>query len=180
MAIYLISTNLLRESGLFDTNIQESDLKVALSLAQDNMLKKLLGNELFDKLINLIEEGTITEPENEPYLKFIRGVLRNVLIYYTYYKLLSIHNITITNTGVNIADREGVKPAPLSDIISLKSIIKDEFRSYENDLKYYLNINKDDFPEYFEPSEDSIKPIQTNRVKGVQNINKIMSERYNR
>jgi len=177
MATYLTSTNLLRENGLFDGNIQESDLKVALTLAQDTMLKDILGTDLYDKLISMVKDGTITDVGNEAYLALLRGPIRDVLTYYTYYNLLSIQAIKITNGGVSKPDREESQQATLEDIRALKSTIKGYFGSYEEDLKHYLLINKDEFPEYFAPSEDDIKPIRTNRVKGLLNINKIMEER---
>lgn len=128
--------------------------KSAMQFAEDTNLKSVLGDDLFDKIKELIKDGDIKELINVDY-KNILPYIRKALVYWTVY-----HGIK--ELGINYSDRGAFfqstsasgsnmiseKDLSDSDIEYQKQIVHERAIIYNNELVRYLNSNIEKLPEY--------------------------------
>ena len=65
--IYLISTQFLKENTPINDNVADYLLNAAIRDAQTINLQQVTGTKLYKKVLNLVENGTISDEINAKY-----------------------------------------------------------------------------------------------------------------
>lgn len=107
--------------------------------SQDIDLRNLLGEDLFDKVVEDI--SPLNYPELDAYIV-------PVLCYRTYARLIQHNRITITSNGVVNKTVDGSVQASNADVTAQVSAAKEAAVNYENRLIKYLNKNSANYPEW--------------------------------
>lgn len=97
--IYLLNQNDLPRLTSISGNMDIDALKPFIKMAQDSNLKSILGENLYNK----IENDFINDSLSGEYKKIYEEYVVDMLVYYSAYYLISLHNYKISNNGVLIA-----------------------------------------------------------------------------
>lgn len=100
--IYLLNQNDLPRLTSISGNMDIDALKPFIKMAQDSNLKSVLGENLYNK----IENDFINDSLSDDYKKIYDEYVVDMLVYYSAYYLISLHNYKVSNNGVLIASPE--------------------------------------------------------------------------
>lgn len=149
--IYLISEEILKSEGLIDDNLWGGYLKPAIQLAQDKGLQTLIGGVLYDKICELVEDGSIKDIENEKY----KELLDDYIIPYLCYQSLAECSIPITwkfknqgMVGYNDTSMDYINRPSMKDFQYIVQKYENDAVFYGNRLTDFLHANNGIYPEY--------------------------------
>jgi len=97
---FLISEAVVREYTGVDNNVDTALLKNGIREAQDIELQRIIGTLLYDKIISLVSNGTITDSENSNYKTLVDEYIQNFLIYASYFYILDDIYLRARNNGL--------------------------------------------------------------------------------
>lgn len=148
---YLIDTQTLKDNSPILQNVDDKFLSQGIRLAQDLYIRKKLGTKLFDKIVDLVGNGTInnTQYYSELYYKYILLCLIASSVYYSINDLYMRFN----NKTISIATGPNEQAIDLDTIKYFLSYYKGIAENYANDLTKYLIQESSNFPEYTDNTE---------------------------
>ncbi len=164
--VFLISEETLKSNGVINNNVDSMYILPAIEFAQDAGLQPLIGTKLYNKLMDLVENGSIV---NEPDYKFL---LDEYITPYLVNKVTADIQIPLNyklrNQGVvqNSADN-----TILPTMKDLQYVIQNyEYKAifYGNRLSDYLFVNTTKFPEYY--TVDTLADMHSNKNAYKTNI----------
>lgn len=135
-------------------NIDTDKLTPFIKIAQDIHIQGLLGTKLYDKILNGIEDGTISTAYEDFTIKYVKPVL----IHYAVADLLAFHAYSVDNGGIfkHSSDTgEVVTKDEVDKIVKKQRDIGDHYRSF---LVRHLQLHPENFPEYTDYQEEGIYP----------------------
>lgn len=135
----LISPSDIRTYRTLSINIPDERIEPFILEAQNFDLRKVTGQDLFDKLVEDIS------PVNYPELKQ-RYV--GFLAYRAYWRLLTHNQITVTAAGVVYKTNEFSQQVPVAELSAIKNSVLDGSKIYEQDFIDYMNDNASSYPEW--------------------------------
>jgi len=151
---FLVSETKIREFTDVDNNLDTALIKNGIREAQDIELQRMTGTLLYNKLINLIDAGTITDPANVNYKSLLDNYIQNFLIYASYYYILDSIYLRSRNNGLitpNGGENSDVASKQLYDMKRQSTKNKMEF--YAEKLRDYLIEEEALFPELTESNK---------------------------
>jgi len=146
--VFLLSEAVIRQYSGIDNNVDTALIKNGIREAQDIELQRLLGTLLYDKLITLIDNGTIDDAANSNYKTLLDEYVQNFLIYAAYFYILddiylrSRNNGLITPTG---GDNSEVADLTLYNM--KRGSVKNKMEFYAQKLRDYLIEEEALYPE---------------------------------
>ena len=144
--VFLIKISDIKRYSFIDENVSELDIMNTLLDVQETMLEELLGTELYEDLIDTIEDDQANLTSEDEIL--IQKKIHKVLIHGTAFKLVINKLFRITKSSVSKDDNQNSK-----GVLRVKN--KTDEKEYV--LKYLIE-NADDFPKYTEETDDGIDP----------------------
>lgn len=146
--IYLISEDLLKSQGLIDDNLWGGYIKPAIQLAQDKGLQPLIGGVLYEKICDLVADGSIQSQSNADY-KFL---LDEYIIPYLLWQTLAEVAVPISwkfkNQGVVEGNTDWTSRPSMKDFQYIVQKYENDATFYGNRLTDYLKANSSVFKEY--------------------------------
>lgn len=174
-ACSLAYSNLLRNAAEFTaiyTPLRGSSLifrllKSALTETEDFDIKPILGEDLFDKLLEMVKDREIDLPDNSDYKKLL-GVCQKPLAYLAIARGAETIGAGFTDIGLLFKTVEpGLDDIKASnDASNVASIVSKAYangRGYITQLYSYLELNSDKFSEFVQPVDVSEYPDQTGK-----------------
>lgn len=152
--ILLLSENNFRNNCNISSNIQSKFVISAIRESQSDY-EEIIGSTLYNKLIELVDDDTISDEENEKF-KELLDKSQMYLTYNALTKILVISNYHIDNFGISQSKDENLENINLSDTFKLEAYYTNKVDDLAKRLQNYLKQNKDFFKDYC-PCED-IKP----------------------
>lgn len=132
-----ISENFIRTYGGLETNLDTAFINNSIREAQDIKIQALTGTLLYNKLIALVDAGTIDSSGNEFYKTLLENYIQNTLIYASLYYIYDDIYVRPRNSGLIISD--GGENSTSVD----RSMYEVKKRTAENKYKFYAELTTD-------------------------------------
>ena len=145
--VLLVSEDFIKTNSTLSDNYFGKYLTPAIVEAQDMGLQTILGSCLYNKILTIVEDGTIQDVENAAY----KGLLDEVIQPYLLYKVLSnsvfYANIKLANMGTVVTNDEHIVNLTQKDIDLIEHNFVNKCDFYARRLQEYLLNNSSSFPE---------------------------------
>ena len=144
--VLLISEQTLKSNGVINNNVDGMYILPAIDYAQDAGLQPIIGTKLYNKLMDLVADGSIQQETDYKVLldEYVTPYLLNKVTADIQIPL----NYKLRNQGVVQNQTENTIVPTMKD---LQYVIQNyEYKAifYGNRLSDYLMANKSKFPEY--------------------------------
>jgi hypothetical protein len=149
---YLISDNTIKEASSILQNVDPKFLRSGIRRAQEINLRSTLGYNLYNKIITLVGNGTITNPGNEIYNTLREEYITLMLVEYSIYHAIIEMSYKFSNTTtLQLTANEGAASS-LNDLKFLLHRQLSYAAVYDANLKRYLLENSALYPELYSNS----------------------------
>lgn len=155
---YLISTKVLKEQSIINSNVDDSLLHNAIWEAQNIEIQQLLGSQLYNKIIELVDEDEINNSEYADYKYLLDEYIQNVIVYAATQRAAVYIRIKVMNKSVTAQNSENSNPVDLSELQFLMDHVKNDMEFFSKRLQDYLIANSELFPEYKVCNCGSLEP----------------------
>lgn len=135
----LITVSDIAEYRDVTTNVPAKRITPMIREAQDIDLRELLGEKLYDKVVEDIS------PLNYPELD---ELIKPALCYWAYARIVKNNRLTITSNGVVNKNLDGSVQASDQSVSIAIGDARDNAIAYANRLITYLDKNASDYPEW--------------------------------
>lgn len=147
--ILLISPASFKEYTSTHTNTDDKLIRLELKAAQDIKIRELIGSLLYDKLLNLVENKTLTDVANTYYSELLYDYIIDALVNYTLAELPDATSYQFTNKGLIGKTGDGILSLDETVLKAVKAKYKNRGDFYaERTSKYLLANTAAHFPEY--------------------------------
>lgn len=156
--ILIVSPAFVKENTLLHYNVDDGYLKPLIDSVQNTFIRPILGSALFDEVLSEIQAGTVSAL-NET---LIKQYLRDALKWEVCHKYTRIGTYKLRNKGAGKKDGDNFSPLSEGELVTAKSIFKDNADFYRKKLQLYLKENCDSYPLYKTPPSgvDVVYPEQ--------------------
>jgi hypothetical protein len=135
----LIQPSDIKTYRTLSVNIPDERIEPFILEAQYFDLRKITGQDLYDKLIENVS------PVNYPELK---EKYQGFLAYRAYWRLLTHNQVTVTAAGVVYKTNEFSQQVPVAELSAIKNSVLDGSKVYEKDFVDFMNDNAATYPEW--------------------------------
>ena len=155
--ILLISEGMLKENSELTDNLYGSYLLPAIRTSQEIYIQQVLGRCLYNKILDLVDSGEITEPENQNYKELLDDFIQPCLIERVLADLVPIVSAKITNIGTVHNKDEYVQNLSVADAEKLQQMHIVKYDFYVKQMQRYLLDNLQVFPELDQCTCDALR-----------------------
>jgi len=184
---FLISETKLRTFSDINNNVDSELIKNAIREAQDITLQSTLGTLLYDKILDLVSSGDITDSSYSDYKTLLDTYIQDVLLYAAYWYSLDAIYLRPRNNGlIQPNGGENSLEVDMQYYNMKRRSVENKLEYYNNRLTNYLIEEQVLFPElnqsnklYEQDPDYSSKygaPFVFNR--GVRNANEFLKRGY--
>jgi len=144
--VLLIDENILKDRTAIHGNIDPKLLYPEIKAAQDMYIEPILGSNLFNKIINEVDAGTITGV----YKDLLDDYIIDALIYYVISALPDAISYQFWNKGVVRKQGDNTELPSMSELIDISNKYRNRAEWYGERLNKYLKAyaNESNLPEY--------------------------------
>jgi hypothetical protein len=147
--VLLISEQKLKDNTPINENVDSSELRFCILQAQNIQIQESLGTNLYEKLLEIVDNGTISDPSNLNYKLLLDNYIQPTLISYSYYLSLDNFWVKFINIGLVQNSSEQGQPVDLKTLQYLKQNAKNQAEFQDNLLRRHLVFKSNLYPEYF-------------------------------
>ena len=144
----LIKPTVIGETVGFGGNIDPDSLAPSIVIAQTTQLKRILGLDLYNKIISDYSTGTLTGVYETIYTDYVIDMLS----FFACSIYLSINTSKTTNAGTYKVGAEGSSNTPLNELSIIGKTYESIAISYEQN--FYKFIEQNPVPEYGQNNDD--------------------------
>ena len=160
---YLISVKTLKENSVINNNVDEMYVLPSIEFAQDLGLQPLIGTKLYNKLMDLVEDGSITGATDYKYL--LDEYITPYLINKATADIIIPLSYKMRNQGVVQQTSEYTYSPSLKDTQYVIQNYENKANFYGNRLSDYLKANRKKFPEYCSVDSSAGMPSDSGAYK---------------
>lgn len=153
---YLISEATMKKNSVVNNNVDGMYLLPAIEFAQDAGLQPIIGTKLYNKLMDLVENGSITGSTDYKYLldEYITPYLINKVTADIQIPL----SFKLRNQGVVQQTDTNTYVPSMKDIQYVIQNYENKANFYSNRMSDYLRSNRSKYPEYCSVDSGSDMP----------------------
>lgn len=157
--VFLISEATMKKNSVVNNNVDGMYLLPAIDFAQDAGLQPIIGTKLYNKLMDLVEDGSIIQATDYKYLldEYITPYLVNKVTADIQIPL----SFKLRNQGVVQQTDANTYVPSMKDIQYVIQNYENKANFYSNRLSDYLRANRSKYPEYC--SVDSCADMPSNK-----------------
>ena len=145
--IILISEDTLKTNSVLNKNVWGDNLTSVIKVTQDVDLQSILGSCLYNKILELVENGGIRNTKYSIYKTLLDDYVINYLIYQTLVNLIPEISTKITNMGLVTSSDEYVQNVSQTE----RELVIGQYQKYADAyckmLQGFLKENRKEFPE---------------------------------
>ncbi len=156
-AIFITDSDLKRYSVL-DGNLDPSRFMAYIEQAQDIHVQAYLGTDLYEKIMELIVDGTIYNSSSAKYEKLLVSYIKPMLIQWGLVQYLPFAAYTVANGGIYKHSAESSETVDKNEVDYLQEQARTTANYYTERLVAYLCDNSNDYPEYKTNTGSDINP----------------------
>jgi len=148
--VLFISEQKLKDNTPITDNVDSSELRFAIQQSQMLMLQETLGTNLYEYLLQIVDNGTITsDPSLYRYKALLDNYIQPTLIAWSYYLALDNFWVKFINIGLVQNRSEQGQPVDLKTLQYLKSNAKNQAEFQDNLMRRHLVFRSGWYPQYF-------------------------------
>lgn len=155
--ILLISEKLLKENTEISDNLYGSYLLPSIRTAQDLYLRPIIGQNLYNTILEMVADGSITAQTNVDYKTLLDEYIQPYLLERTVADLIPIVSAKVANLGTVLANDEHLVNLSVTDAEKLQTLHINKASVYQRMLQEYLLSNLDLYPELDECACNTMK-----------------------
>ena len=157
--VLLISEQTLKSNGVINNNVDGMYILPAIEYAQDAGLQPIIGTKLYNKLMDLVSDGSIQQETDYKVLldEYVTPYLLNKVTADIQIPL----NYKLRNQGVVQNQTENTIVPTMKDLQYVIQNYENKANFYSNRLSDYLKANRKKYPEYC--SVDSSADMPSNK-----------------
>lgn len=144
--IYLVSTAVLKQQSIINDNVADELLSNAIYEAQSIDCQQILGSKLYNRIIELVEDGTISEHTDYKYL--LDEYIQNIVIYAATLRATVYIRFKVMNKSVSGQNSDNSNPVSLDELEYLRNSINNDLQFFQKRLQDFLTSNRSLYPEY--------------------------------
>lgn len=161
--VFLISTATMKKNSVVNNNVDDMYLLPSIEIAQDAGLQPLLGTKLYNKLMDLVEDSSITGATEYKYL--LDEYITPYLINKATADIIIPLSYKMRNQGVVQQTSEYTYSPSLKDTQYVIQNYENKANFYGNRLSDYLKANRNKFPEYCSLDSSADMPSDSGAYK---------------
>jgi len=152
--ILFIDDTYLRKNTAVNDAVDAELIRVAIYTAQDMYVQRSLGTDLYTKLKNEIDAGTLAGV----YLTLIQNYVMPVTLWFTMVELYPMLFVKHDNGGLHHRTSEDTTNIETNTYHALRDDARNKAEFYDKRLRDYLCINSASYPEYSTNQPPDISP----------------------
>ena len=161
--VLLISEKTLKENSVINNNVDGMYVLPAIEYAMDAGLQPIIGTKLYNRLMDMVEDGTIENNDDYKYLldEYITPFLLNKVTAEIQIPLA----FKLRNQGVVQQTGENTYVPSLKDMQYVIQNYENKANFYSNRLSDYLKANRKKYPEYCSVDSSADMPSDNGAYK---------------
>lgn len=144
----LINNEYLRAYSLFPQNYDLTEIYNFIPLAEQIHIKPLIGDALYEELLEQVQNNTLTEENSTLLLELYR--LEGVAVLY---EALPFCWANISQVGITLGKSDNSESIANKDITYLNTHLKAQITFLKKNIKDWLEAYSDNFPLYIKEEE---------------------------
>ena len=152
--ILMISEQSFKDFTIASNNIDLKNLTQIIKMTQDRYIHPLCGSALYNKILTLINDGTITSGGNAIYKTLLDSYLTDTLFNYVLGELPMAMQYKFVNKGVMKKTSENSEQPTYAELQSISKYYQGYAEWYAERTINYLTANSTLYPEYLNPGSD--------------------------
>jgi hypothetical protein len=148
--VLFISEQKLKDNTPITDNVDSSELRFGIYMAQTIQIQESLGTNLYEYLLKIIDDNTInTDVSLIKYKELMNNFIQPALIAYAYTICLDNFWVKFMNVGLVQNRNEQGSAVDLKTLQYLKNNAKNQAEFQDNLLRRHLLFRSGWYPEYF-------------------------------
>lgn len=161
MTEYFIDEQFLKNKTQVGHNVDAGDLSPYFEMAAETYLPPVLGFNFYRDLLEKYNNNNLSADETE-----LVGFIKNVVAQWTAYLAASGLTYRISNKGLQSQSGEFSSSEGMAVLDETLNRISSQAHLRESNLRSYLNLNKDKFPDWTDDSNEDITAPDFNKSSG--------------
>ena len=145
--VLLISEKSLKEYSNLSDNVFPKYIFPSIKEAQEMGLQMIIGECLYNKLLELVDAEEIDLPENQAYKDLLDNYIQDFLIYEVLRDIVPTLNVKMANIGAVVTGDERIVNLTQGESDLLMENYKNKADFYAKRLQQYLKNNEDAYKE---------------------------------
>ena len=164
---YFVSEQKLKDYTPVNKMMDSGKLVSAIRIAQDIVAKEALGQSLYERMMELITTGDISNPTYVNYKNLLDNYIVPCAMWNAYYISLDFALVEYANVGLVSNSTEQGASVDLATFKTIKSGAKHTSDFYTEKLKLWLNNNSSLYPEFDMESPGETEPDRSTYSTGI-------------
>jgi hypothetical protein len=152
--ILMISEQSFKDFTIASNNIDLKNLTQVIKMTQDRYIHPLCGSALYNKILDLINNGTIVDTGNAIYKNLLDNYLTDTLFNYVLGELPMAMQYKFVNKGVMKKTSENSEQPTFAELQSISKYYQGYAQWYAERTINFLLANTMLYPEYLNPGAD--------------------------
>jgi len=141
---HLINTTNLKKLSYISSNVDDSLLSTLITRVQDTVLESILGSNLFNRLL----EGVDNDDLNANETALLDNYIAPCLVASVEVRAVEMTSLELRQIGLSKVSSENVSNASESEMNRAFNSLKKDYNFYRERLIRFLKLNHTLFPEY--------------------------------
>lgn len=168
--ILMVSENRIKEASAINGNVDPEYLLPYCRIAQRKYCEKVLGTSLYNKIKDLIKNGTVGDVGNEDYKTLLDDYIADFLCQWAFFECIPFLRFKVQNGNIYSKTSENGTALTQSEAQELRSEVQNTAEFYQSRLIDWLCANNSKVPEYNQNTNcDEICP-DTNKYYSNMNL----------
>ena len=146
--VLLISEELLKTYSYINENVSSDELRYAILISQNIEVQESLGTNLYQHILDAVDNGTIGDPSNANYKYLLDTYIQPVVVAYALYRALDNFIAKFMSVGLVQNRSEMGNPIDFKLFLHLKTNAKNDAEFSDNLLRRHLIFRSGNYPLY--------------------------------
>ena len=142
--LIFITPQEMQQTTIMGGNVDVDKYVNCIDEVQIRVIKRLLGGELYDKIVSDLEGSGLTGL----YLEMFNDYIKPITKYQSLASYIEISVFSLSNNGLNKYSSENTISPTIKEIEWLSEKQSSIAQTYVNEFAKWIRLNKDNIPEY--------------------------------
>lgn len=146
--VLLISEQKLKDNSPINDNVDSSEMRYAIQMAQNIFVQESLGTNFYEQILEQVQNGDINQIQHIKNKELLNNFIQPMLIAFAYYLVLDNFFVKFVNIGLQQFRSEQSSNIGIKEFQYLKTEAKQRAEFLDNLLRRHLVFNNADYPAY--------------------------------
>lgn len=146
--VLLISEELLKTYSYINENVQSDELRYAIMVSQNIEIQESLGTNLYQYILDAVDNGTISSPANANYKHLLDKYIQPALVGYSLFRAIDNFMAKLMSVGMVQNRSEQGNQIDFKLFLHIKTQAKQDAEFQDNLLRRHLIFKSGLYPEY--------------------------------